>query len=136
MDNSNPELILKKIYQLYRLRDKLSTMDLAPKNIWIQQYTIVRGYEYYTYAKWEAAEPIFECAPSKLRKYMEYKDPTLALKRLVKYTRHKHIGRVSSSTGLPMVPEVRWAYRQLRNRRWLDRVEATLAKIELAISNF
>ena len=84
------ETLIKKIIKLQRLREKLLTKNLALKDTWIQQYTVIKTYpdspivNSYTYAKWEAAEPIFKC---KLKK-----------NKLKKYTKHQHIGRVSSST--------------------------------------
>jgi hypothetical protein len=120
-----------KINQLYRLRDRLLLRPLAPSNIWISRYNITRQYpnskmaHTYTYAKWEASTPIFE------RKQKDKKD-----KKVKKYTRHQHIGRVSSTSGLPMDPEVEQAYIEQRNRRWLDRVESAINQIELAIKHF
>jgi hypothetical protein len=128
---SDIDRIHAKISQLYRLRDRLSLRPLAPSNIWISQYNITREYpnskmaHTYTYAKWEALTPIFE------RKQKNKKDNNVK-----KYTKHQHIGRVSSSSGLPMDESVKQAYIEQRNRRWLDRVEAAINQIELAIKRF
>ena len=141
MSDSDPDRTVKKIRQLYRLRNKLSTMNMAPNNVWIQQYTVPRYYPksdttyYYTYAKWEASEPIFECRP-KGYSLKHLIDQNLNCDRPKKYTKHQHIGRVCSSSGLEMDWEVKVAYRGLRNRRWLNRVESALARIESAINDF
>ena len=141
MTNLNPEHTVRKIHQLHRLRNKLLAMSMAPKNVWIQQYTVPKYYpksditHYYTYAKWEASEPIFECRPKgDLVTYLLNKNSDC--ERPKKYTKHQHIGRVCSSSGLEMDWEVKVAYQELRNRRWLNRVELALAKIESAIDNF
>jgi hypothetical protein len=113
----------------------LLTKSLALKNTWISQYTIRKHYtetdtiHYYTYAKWEAVEPIFECKPK--RNYA-----TIDLNEEQKYTRHRYIGRVCSTTDLPMDISVQLAYRELRNRRWLNRVESVIDKIQSAICEF
>jgi hypothetical protein len=120
-----------KINQLYRLRDRLLSRPLAPPDIWISQYKITREYpnskmaHTYTYAKWEALTPIFK------RKKQDKIDSKAS-----KYTKHEHIGRVSSTSGLPMDESVRIAYIEQRNRRWLNRVESAINKIESAISTF
>ena len=132
---------IKKIQQLHRLQQQLSASPLAPKNTWISQYTVEKYYEetrithYYTYAKWESREPIFECNPKPKNK-ADRDNAQPPNTEDIKYTRHRHIGRVSSSTHLPMDWEVSHAYRELRNRRWLDRVEAALSNILLAIHQF
>jgi hypothetical protein len=136
MNNSDLDRTIKKLRQLDRLSQKLSTMCLAPKNTWISQYTVPRYYpktdttHYYTYAKWESIEPIFECKPKR-----NYATVDLNIEEQ-KYTRHRHIGRVSSTSELPMDVSVQLAYRELRNRRWLDRVESAIAKVQSAISEF
>jgi hypothetical protein len=128
---SNIDRIHAKINQLYRLRERLLLVPLAPPNIWISQYKISREYpdstvvHTYIYAKWEALEPIFE------RKKQDKINSKAS-----KYTKHQHIGRVSSTSGLPMDESVKQAYIEQRNRRWLDRVESAINKIESAISNF
>jgi hypothetical protein len=132
---------IRKIRQLHRLKEKFSTMYLAPKNTWISQYTIRRYYpesettHYYTYAKWESVEPIFICRPKHNLAVVDLNIEDSSVKKL-KYTRHQHIGRVSSTSGLTMDRSVEIAYRELRNRRWLDRVESALNKIESAIREF
>ncbi len=128
---SDIDRIHAKINQLYRLRERLLLRPLAPPNIWISQYQISREYpnstivHTYIYAKWEALTPIFE------RKRKDKKD-----NKASKYTKHEHIGRVSSTSGLPMDEKVKQAYIEQRNRRRLDRVEAAINKIESAINNF
>jgi hypothetical protein len=120
-----------KINQLYRLRKRLLLRPLAPPDIWISQYKITREYpnskmaHTYTYAKWEALTPIFK------RKKQDKIDSKAS-----KYTKHEHIGRVSSTSGLPMDESVKIAYIEQRNRRWLNRVESAINKIESAISDF
>jgi hypothetical protein len=128
---NNIDHIHAKINQLYRLRDRLLSRPLAPPDIWISQYKITREYpnskmaHTYTYAKWEALTPIFK------RKKQDKIDSKAS-----KYTKHEHIGRVSSTSGLPMDESVRIAYIEQRNRRWLNRVESAINKIESAISTF
>jgi hypothetical protein len=128
---SNIDRIHAKINQLYRLRERLLLVPLAPPNIWISQYKITREYpgstmaHTYTYAKWEALTPIFK------RKKQNKIDSKAS-----KYTKHEHIGRVSSTSGLPMDESVKQAYIEQRNRRWLDRVESAINKIESAINHF
>jgi hypothetical protein len=128
---SEIDRIHAKINQLYRLRERLLLMPLAPPNIWISQYKITREYpgstmaHTYTYAKWEALEPIFE------RKKQDKIN-----NKASKYTKHQHIGRVSSTSNLPMDEAVKQAYIEQRNRRRLDRVESAIDKIESAINNF
>lgn len=136
MSNFDLDRVIRKLRQLDRLKQKLSTVYLAPKNTWISQYTIRKHYEetdtihYYTYAKWESVEPIFECKPKR-----NYATVDLNIEEK-KYTRHQHIGRVSSTSGLTTELSVEIAYRELRNRRWLDRVELAISKIESAIRQF
>jgi hypothetical protein len=136
MSNFDLDRAIRKLRQLDRLKQKLSTVYLAPKNTWISQYTIRKHYEetdtiyYYTYAKWESVEPIFECKPKR-----DYATVDLNVEEK-KYTRHQHIGRVSSTSGLTTELSVEIAYRGLRNRRWLDRVESAISKIESAIRQF
>lgn len=105
-----------KINQLYRVREMLLQRPLARPDIWISQYTKMVKAQIYTYAKWESVTPIF----------ISKKDPQ-------KYTRHEHIGRVGSTTGLPMDTSVRIAYRLQRHRRWLDRIETSIEQIQSAI---
>ena len=136
MDDLDLDRTIKKLQQLYRLKQQLSTRSLALNNTWISQYTVARYYpktditHYYTYAKWEAVEPIFECKPKRNHTTVDLHIGEQ------KYTRHRHIGRVCSTTDLPMELSVQLAYRELRNRRWLDRVESAIAKIQLAIIEF
>ena len=108
--------IYRKINQLYRLRVMLLKRPLARPDIWISQYVKMVGTQCYTYAKWESVTPIFKSK----------KDPE-------KKTRHEHIGRAGSTTGLSMDESVRIAYRLQRHRRWLDRVETAIGQIESAI---
>jgi hypothetical protein len=128
---SDIDRIHAKINQLYRLRERLLLRPLAPPNIWISQYKITREYpnskiaHTYTYAKWEALTPIF-----KRKKQNKINN------KASEYTKHEHIGRVSSTSNLPMDESVKQAYIEQRNRRRLDRVESAINKIESAINHF
>jgi hypothetical protein len=128
---SDIDRIHAKINQLYRLRERLLLRPLAPPNIWISQYKITREYpnstiaHTYIYAKWEALTPIFK-----------RKKQNKVNNKASEYTKHEHIGRVSSTSNLPMDESVKQAYIEQRNRRRLDRVESAINKIESAINHF
>jgi len=85
--------------------------------------------ETYVYAKWQAHEPIFKRNPKKGgRSPQPGKDP--------KFTCHQHIGRVGSTTGLGIEPEVELAYQEWRNRKKLEAIETALKEIQAILSKF
>ncbi len=106
----------------------------APVDTWIHEYTVKRRYPSgaigeYKYAKWMSNKPIFERSTKKRAIALKRgKDP--------KYTHHRHIGRVWSSTGLGMEPEAAKAYEMLRNRKQLETIENALAKIQSILTQF
>lgn len=86
MDDLDLDRMIKKLRQLHRLKQQLLTRSLAINNTWIS-HTVARYHpktditHYYTYAKWEAVEPIFQCKPKR--------DLTVDLNvEEQKYTRH------------------------------------------------
>lgn len=126
--------IRDKLAYLVEAREKLLTLNLAPVGAWIHEYTVYRKYPNgfegkYKYAKWQAEKPIFKRNPKKnALPTKKGKDP--------KYTKHQHIGRVWSNTGLGMEPEAEQAYQALNNRKKLQAIEAALAEIQDILSRF
>ncbi|WP_461947671.1 hypothetical protein [Nostoc sp.] len=125
--------IIEKLHQLKEIRQQLVNAPMSEPGAWIHQYEVRKRYKKggdiytYTYAKWQATEPIFK------------RNPKPRLKGVVKrgnnpeYTCHQHIGRVGSSTGLGTEPEVTEAYREWENRKRLDAVDKALDEIEAAL---
>jgi len=119
------DAIIAEIQRLQRTREELLTGDLAPAGAWIHTHTIKRTYPggityTYEYAKWQAHEAIFSRNPKKKGKYAG----------ITGYTKHQHIGRVGSSSGLGMDEETEDAYRLMRNRERLEAIEKTLLEIQ------
>lgn len=128
MTEINIQQIVEKIEQLQQLRERLLADTLSPEGAWIHEYEVRRVYpsgntETYGYAKWQAHEPIFKRNPKKRgRSPREGKDP--------EFTCHQHIGRVWSTTGLGIEPEVEAAYQEWRNRKKLEAIEQSLKEIQ------
>lgn len=121
--------LIDSIHQLQKLREELLRKDLSPPGAWIHEYEVQRFYagsgntEWYRYAKWQAHDPIFPRRPK--RKYR-----LIAPDAEHGFTRHQHISRVSSTTGLGMEPEVQAAYQAWHNRQRLDALEQLLEEIQ------
>jgi hypothetical protein len=129
MSEIDIQKIIEGIQQLQQLREELLAGDLSPEGTWIHEYEITRFYpgsgntEWYRYAKWQAHEPIFLRNPKRKTQLTEPpKEPG--------YTKHQHIGRVDSSTGLGMDESVKEAYQSWRNRKRLEAVEEVLREIQ------
>lgn len=129
MDEIDVQKMIEGIQQLQQLREELLAGDLSPDGAWIHEYEITRFYpgsgntEWYRYAKWQAHEPIFKRNPKQKNRLTEpLKEPG--------YTKHQHIGRVDSSTGLGMDEGVREAYQSWQNRKRLEAVEEVLREIQ------
>ncbi len=129
MDEIDTQKIIEGIQQLQQLREELLAGDLSPEGAWIHEYEITRFYpgsgntEWYRYAKWQAHEPIFLRNPKRKNQLTEPpKEPG--------FTKHQHIGRVDSSTGLGMDEGVKEAYQSWRNRKRLEAVEEVLREIQ------
>jgi hypothetical protein len=134
MSEIDTQKLLDELAQLVQLRTELLTKELSPEGAWIQQYTVLRKYldgfvGEYKYAKWQAEKPIFRRNPKPRGQAPKPdKDP--------KYTKHQHIGRVWSNTGLGMDTEVQEAYRMWGDRKQLETIENALAEIQLILSKF
>lgn len=121
--------LMSKIQQLYAIKREIAESgEIAPENCWIHQYEISRQWSptfsaTYTYAKWQASKPIFKRNPKK-------RAGSPKPGKNVEFSTHKHIGRVSSTTGLGPVPEVEEAYAALARRDRLHQIESALEKIE------
>lgn len=121
------ESIIDNLQQLKKEREELLKKPMSPPGMWIHEYTVkkryIDGFEAeYTYAKWQAEKPIFKRNPKKFGHRGKGNS-----------TSHQHIGRVSSTTGLGTVPEVRDAYEQWENRKRLEAIDQALAEIEIAL---
>jgi hypothetical protein len=126
MEHIDIDWITSEIQRLQQLREELLAGDLAPSGAWISTYTVTKVYKSgavytYEYAKWQATDAIFPRNPKGRGKYAH---PT------TKYTKHQHIGRVSSSSGLGMEEVTEEAYLLLRNRERLEAIEKVLAGIQ------
>jgi hypothetical protein len=122
--------IIQDIEQLQRLRLELLEQELSPEQAWIHQYEVKRVYpsgntEWYCYAKWQAHQAIFRRNPKHKHRIAD-KEPG--------FTKHQHIGRVSSSTGLGMEPEVKEAYRAWHDRQRLEAIEESLLEIHAVLA--
>lgn len=121
--------LIQGIEQLQQWRLELLAGELSPPGAWIHTYEVDRLYlgsgnlETYRYAKWQANEPIFERKPKRSQRSANSDQHP-------GFTKHQHIGRVSSTTGLGMDEEVKGAYQAWRNRQRLEAIEATLQEIE------
>lgn len=126
MEHIDIDWIISEIHRLQQLRTVLLAGDLAPQGVWLHTYIIERTYKSgarhtYEYAKWQAHESIFPRNPKGRGKYS---------KPNTQYTKHQHIGRVASSTGLGMEENVEEAYRLMRNRERLEAIEKALVTIQ------
>ncbi|MBD2503886.1 hypothetical protein [Anabaena azotica] len=130
MDNQ-VETIIEKLRELKRERDRLLNSKLSPPGAWIHEYPVHRYYpgsgvvHTFIYAKWQAKDPIFERNPKKFGR-----------RGKGKYTRHKHIGRVDSTTDLPIDERVDEAYEAWNNRKRLEEIENALREIEAILKKF
>lgn len=121
--------IITQLQQLEEIRQQLENEPLAPPGAWIHEYNVRKFYpsskttHTYTYAKWQANEPIFLRNPKKY-----------GHKSKSKFTKHQHIGRVWSSTNLGIEPEVLEAYEQLENRKKLDAIDAAISQLETTLA--
>ena len=123
--------IIEKLHELKEIREQLANEPMSPPGVWIHEYEVKKqyrkdGYVYvYCYAKWQADTPIFRRNPkAKLRGVAKGKNP--------EFTCHQHIGRVWSSTGLGIDPEVKSARQEWHNRKRLDAIDKALDEIETA----
>lgn len=134
MTEINIQHLIERIKHLQQLREELIGGSLSPEGAWIHEYEIQRRYpssntETYGYAKWQAHEPIFKRKPKKgARPPRAGKDP--------EFTCHQHIGRVWSTTGLGIDPEVEAAYQEWRNRKKLEAIETALNEIQAILAKF
>ncbi len=124
MDTLSLNQICELIKKLHHAREKLLPGKLAPEGAWIHEYVVRKKYGWYRYAKWQSLNPIFECNPKPSSKSNK------------KFTNHKHIGRVQSSTGLGMSIEVYEAYITWYNTLTLNQIEKTLENINLELQKF
>jgi hypothetical protein len=120
--------MIERLRELEKERAQLLTEPLSPGGAWIHEYTKKRFYPdgfctEYTYAKWQAAVPIFERKPKQFRKRIEEQKLGISQGKV----KHQHIGRVGSSTGLPMDVSVAQAYEQWERRKRLEKIEDALA---------
>lgn len=106
MHEINVAALIERIRQLQQIREELRSGALSSEGAWIHEYEVKRLYrgsgnlEWYRYAKWQAHEPIFQRKPKRPA------NPD----RHPGFTKHQHIGRVSSTTGLEMEDAVKEAY--------------------------
>jgi len=134
MDKINISQLIKGINRLQQLKEALLEEVLSPEGAWIHEYQVRRTYpsgntETYVYAKWQAHEPIFKRNPKKHgRSPQPGKNP--------EFTCHQHIGRVGSTTGLGVDPEVELAYQEWKNRKKLEAIETALKEIQAILSKF
>lgn len=134
MTEINIQQLSEGLNHLQQLRERLLAGSLSPEGAWIHEYEVRRTYpsgntETYGYAKWQAHEPIFKRNPKKQgRSPRAGKDP--------EFTCHQHIGRVWSTTGLGMEPEVEAAYQEWRNRKKLEAIERALGEIQAILVKF
>jgi len=124
MERVNIEKLIDQIFDLQKLREELLAGPLAPAGTWIHHYTIWRVFSsgakhWYTYAKWQAHEPIFRRNPKRKNQTTEST-----------YSNHQHIGRVDSSTGLGMEEKTESAYQAWQNRQKLEAIEQALTEIQ------
>ena len=116
------------IEQLSEERAKLLEYEMSPPGVWVHEYTVLKECDgvrlSYRYAKWQAEEPIFDRRPKKRERERLEKEGLPFGK-----TNHRHIGRVGSSTGLPMEYSVIEAKKQYARRQRLEEIDAALAEI-------
>lgn len=129
MDTLPDTQICELIEKLHQAKEILQAGKLAPEGAWIHEYTVDKVYAngssyWYRYAKWQCEKPIFECNPKPNSKQTK------------KFTNHKHIGRVSSSSGLKMSVETIESYQAWNNTLSLQMIEKTLQDINSALENF
>jgi len=126
--------ILQKIQSIEEEYSSLLKKPLSPEGAWIHEYTVSRVYintgvkHEYRYAKWHSQEPIFLRNPKK-------KALPLRKGKDKKYTCHQHIGRVSSTSGLPTDPEVLEAYESLANRKRLEKIQSAIQEISEVLND-
>lgn len=126
--NERIEAIIDTLNKLKIERIRLLKKDLAPPDTWIHEYNVKRYYpgsgdiHIYTYAKWQAKEAIFDRNPKP--KGHRGKGES---------TKNKHIGRVSSTSGLGMDEAVFEAYQSLANRKRLEAIDKAIEEIESAL---
>jgi hypothetical protein len=129
MDALSVTQICELIEKLHQAKEILQAGKLAPEESWIHEYTVDKVYAngssyWYRYAKWQCEKPIFECNPKPNSKQNK------------KFTNHKHIGRVSSSSGLKMSIETIESYQVWNNTLLLQTIEKTLQDINSALEKF
>lgn len=128
MSDIDVRRIIEQVGRLEQIRSELLKQALSPEGAWIHEYEVPRTYlgsgntEFYRYAKWQAHEAIFERKPRRRR----CEEVGVDLGK----TRHQHIGRVSSSTGLGMESEVADAYECWQRRLRLEEIEEGLRQIQ------
>lgn len=125
--------IIERLHHLKEIRQQLANQPMSPPGAWIHEYEVKKQYRkggevyVYCYAKWQADTPIFRRNPkAKLRGVAKGKNP--------EFTCHQHIGRVWSSTGLGIDPEVAIALQEWQRRKQLDAIDKALEQIEAALT--
>lgn len=126
-DPTDIQVLIEKLHRLQHLRERLLTKPLSPEGAWIHYYEVSRKYpsgnvETYGYAKWQAHEPIFKRNP---KQKIRSRNPDAEHG----FTKHQHIGRVWSTTGLGTDPAVTAAQEEFRNRKRLEMIDQAIAEI-------
>jgi len=124
--------IIERLHQLKEIRRQLANQPMSPPGAWIHEYEVKKQYRkggdvyVYCYAKSQADTPIFRRnSKAKLRGVAKGKNP--------EFTCHQHIGRVWSSTGLGIDPDVAIALKEWERRKQLDAIDKALEQVEAAL---